>query len=400
MVKRVIPMVIGVVILLSVFCGGYTIQDQKELSSEGKAINGYNSLLNSFGTSSQGDFNYDNAFAGGSFSNGKLTVYVQRDHSDVIESYQSIVNNPDILFEPVNYSLKELLMIQAELMCFAEDYKIMLSSISYPNNTVRLRCLSDSPLFESPGLIHEFEEAVEVLVFEGSIEFTSLHGGDESTTCGTTIGWCGTYSGLPSVITCGHGNYSHQSISVHMEDTNSSTTVSKEYTSIENPEINENTICYPTPVILGDYFFGTVDNSGLTTNDFHSGSYGSLIDCNSYIPSLPANSPIKAYGKNSYGLIAETTENYGWAHRSFTVWVNGIPVFYDTYGLVLANFLECTSQEGDSGGPVYYEYIDSSGVVTGTGATGTITARTGNGSILMFSPLRFAVAHGFAVRTW
>jgi len=401
MIMSRIKNLVSIIIVAALFLqGGNGLAIGNKLVSENEQdafVSYYSELINYFGINEKGETQYDQYFAGGAFIDNQLVIYVKDGNEDAIAEYRSLAGECGIVFEKVDHSLLELIDIQGNILKCLDGPETLVCGISYSKNKVIVRSENSNQILCDYISLNGLADCVEIRTGDVHVELTSLHGGDSSSTAGATIGWCGTYNNSPAILTCAHGNYAYSSISVFMEDVNNSTTATKAiscYDCLPDP-LDYNGMSVPEPV--GDYYIATVNN-GLTTNDFHSGTSGTLIDCSSYIPTVPEGTIIHMYGNFSKGHTATTHETNVVIRRTVPVGPINNQQYYVFWGLILASFNDSQTQNGDSGGPVWYHFTSS-----GTNAaTGTITGIITHGSEACFaySPIKYAVAQGFSVRTW
>ena len=330
---------------------------------------------------------FDENFAGGAIEkDGKLTLFISVENETELEACfnRYCIQVPELkeLAVPVlvTYSLNELLTFQLKTVPDIDGYGILSCGIDYRENRLIIGCLDSSDLFRF-GKLSIPADAYRLFAEETGIQYTALHGGDEICPAVTTLGWCGTYNNSPAIVTCAHGNYGANSLTINCGN-DTSYTATRVFDSINN---------LSDTARLGDFYIATV-GSGITTNYIHGMTAGTLIACGSYLPSVPQGSTVYACGKVTKRIVGTTQQTYTYyVDRSETINSSVI------YGLVKVNTAASNYQlpvAGDSGGPVYYAYTDG-----GIGATGTITGYSGDG-YLLFSPLKYAVNNGFSLRTW
>lgn len=386
MKKKYLRYPIIVVLLVMVIISGLTCASAGHQSNADASVNAYSALFDALCVFNEGKDSFDEWFAGGMLNdNGTLTLFIKADSSDqlkyVYDSYCEMVPALRNVSLPVcvTYSLNDLLSFQELTIQAFKEANIISCGINYQANMLYIGCHETSPLFDSYDLKIP-EDSYSLFVENEGLTLTSLHGGDETT--GTTLGWCGTYNGGPAVVSCAHGNHFFNTLTITDEANNVSVNATRVFDSITDLSGTSR---------LGDFYIATV-GSGLTTNNTHTGSSGTLVSCGSYLSSLPLESDISLYGKVSKGFIGKTKLYYT-CYVETSKLIEGDII----YGLVLADPDEdncITPVPGDSGGPVYYTYQSG-----GIGATGTITG-TNENMLILFSPLKYAADYGFVVRTW
>lgn len=284
---------------------------------------------------------YDNLFADyNGYYSYKIVEYSYAELQELCEkTYDEIKTQVQV----TGYGV-DVLSNRAKIGVAEHDYKKINQDLQFYNR-------SASPIYFVEGK-------------EAEASAKTLMGG---TSCSSnevpfTLGMCGTYDGADAAVTCGHGMTLNGAVK------QLSTTVG--------------TIDY-IQTSYGDFSIILTNSNAILTNRVKTGGT-SYVEIEGTINNPPVGAIVSKYGKETlyceYGEVTDT--DYTAFYSDFNLRVRGLHV---------AEWDECASIPGDSGGPYIMEDFGQT-VFCGI-QSGHITES--NGTITLFTPYHYIDAAGF-----
>lgn len=226
----------------------FSTEELLKMDMQQKVTQAYNEIINSFEQTSTNIIFPDEY--GGAYNDGKgrLVVKLTNLSSPIVSRYTRAVSNPDVLiFDKAEYSKKELESLCKDIIqwfqakeidwnqCYACDETIKAVIIVPGAEYTRAREFLQNKITLRKGA----QLPITVKASEKEKPTAALRGGASLRKSGSsvsTLAFCGTYDGSPSVITCGHGGLS-EGTKVYINSSNSTNIIGK--VTFQQYEYNE-----------------------------------------------------------------------------------------------------------------------------------------------------------------
>ena len=353
---------------------------------QSEALKAYEMLWNSFSLDKEGCPIYPDEYGGEFIVGDILYVWLVDLTDEMQESYHSICNHSkNVAFLNAKYSLNELDALKEQVVSLSPEYKISGCVADRKENKLRIFLveIQEETVFALKQLLGDIEFILEE---QDYVTFcsTSLYAGSTlfTDTLKYTLGTCGTYNSQPAILTAGH---CAPSINANVKYNSTNGTVFATITSYQFEDGE-----------TGDYAIATINSDQqsnyVTTNHLKPLLTYQSITGTAFNGWLPVGTDVYAYGCNT-GLVSGTIShvnvnivgdfitNNGWVHAG----INGLIGFAPSPS-------SSTIQSGDSGGPVFMYYLN-----LGAQFLGNLSAN--NSSYVYYSPVSYAQADGFTVKT-
>lgn len=364
------------------------------------ALGAYNALYSTFEMDETGDYIFPDEYGGEYINDNDQLVVLLVNRTEASENnYLSRCGenaNNIVQFQDAEYSLNDLISIQNDMRSSYAELSVELTSIDCEENQIDVYVSEESSLAtrnsaqaRTAGSSIYFSDAVNIVITHNNLcensyaapaayelaadtRATNAYGGWflKSSSGTFTAGFCGTYSGKPAVVSCGHGATKNGTVS---RINAYGTTLDSSFGTVSKQQYSNSA--------YGDYSIITLAGYSATNKITYNGTTYSITG-NQY--SAPKGTRIYKIGYST-GLTSGTIEsNYsdiGSSGESYS----GMYI----YGIIRTSV---SSASGDSGGPVFLAYS------SGYGALGTVAATTASGE-MMYSALRYAINAGFSLKT-
>ena len=356
-----------------------------------------NELLNeAFGHDAVGNITFPNDFAGARIEENKLVLSLTDTDIDNTTKYLNWVGDyaDCLVFEKVEFSYNDLMDAAAEAAHELKElgYPITQYYVSETNNDVVIGMNFNDISYQNSVLSSTRSETLATdlsdehnvpIRFENIAPTTAtmtnaiatLRGGAKITNitanCSMTLSCCGSYGGVPAILTCGHGGQSPNDIIKYASSSGS---------TIGNVYIHR---YYDGDI--GDFEIIKITNTDTFST---SNSINNTYSITGTLSSPAVGTIIKYYSR--------TTSSFGYGsveRRNVTVLADDRD---NISGLTEVKVTSGSCESGDSGGPFFQDA--SSGAKYCGVLHGNRTDSSGN-MYVYFTPYTYISSAGFSVRT-
>lgn len=416
MKKRITAIILMLVLFSGVFVfSGAAAEHEPDQVA---ALTAYEKLWNSFAKDETGlTAIYPDEYGGAFIDNNILCIYIVDLNKDLERKYQSLTGYADcVMYIDADYSLNYLESLNILVDNCVNIYNIAGYGVDIIANRFLINILpaftakdyfnpcrnysEDDTINAIKGIIQS-----DALIFESSgmnVLNTNLVGGDKlnnsfSMCISGTFTGTGTngqyYSNASAILTAGH--------CVTINDGSNTRNVQYIKYNTESTSFAETVFWDYQDGGAGDYAIAVISNNNyITTNQIHYSSMQNSINITSTTHSggAPVGTTVYCFGSTTQSRLICTISQYNY---SAVYYPNPLDPseYFTVNGLVRALFSSTTTQNGDSGGPVYIQ--------TGTGSyslVGDISGKTGPAysqiyTYLIYSPIYYPEYYGFTVKT-
>ena len=379
--RRIAFLTLAIICLLALIP---TANSSAAFLDQSKALLAYEKLWDTFEWDNIGRPIYPDEYGGEYVDGDKLYVWIVDLTDEIRDKYHSICDYSDnVIFLNAKYSLNELDALKEKVVNLPHEYQITGCVADRRENKLRIYLLEER--VEIVAALKQLLGEVEYILEEQdymTLCSTNLYAGSTLGTSSNTftLGTCGTYNSQPAILTAGHCAPAINT-SIRYGSTNGTA-----FATVKSFQFYNGS--------TGDYAIATIDSSQqsnyVTTNYLKPSISPQTITGTALNGWVPVGTTLYAYGKTT-GLVSGTVSQ---ANVTFVgnFLTDNSWVYAGISGLVQVSPLSSNISSGDSGGPVFFNYL-----TMGNQFQGTLTGK--DSLYFYYSPVSYAQVAGFTVKT-